>query len=355
MPYLATAPYTDGMSREPMFTGEPAPSPGDDDQGLRPQRLRDMVGQSSVRERIEIAVEAATKRNEALGHVLFDGPPGLGKTTFALCIPKELGVKVQLSSGAILKAPKDLLTFLTNLEERSVLFIDEIHRMPRAVEEYLYTAMEDFRIDILLGEGVNARTINYSLKPFTLIGATTRAGMLSGPLRDRFQIREHLGFYGIEELTDIVRRNAARLQVEIAEEAALEIARRGRGTPRVAINHLRWSRDYADSRAGGQITLDAALKALEMAGVDSAGLMRLDRNYLDVIMRMHGGGPVGVESIAHTLNVASDTLSDEIEPYLLRAGFVVRTPRGRMATEQAYLHLKLEPPPPASGGQKSLF
>ena len=341
------------MAREPMFTESSTPN-AEEESRLRPGYLREMVGQAEVRERIEIAVEAANKRGDALGHILFDGPPGLGKTTFALCIPRELGVRVQLSSGAILKAPKDLLTLLTNLEERSVLFIDEIHRMPRAVEEYLYTAMEDFRIDIILGEGVNARTINYALKPFSLIGATTRAGMLTGPLRDRFQIREHLGFYTDDELAEIVRRNAQRLQVEIEETAAQEIAGRGRGTPRIAINLLRWSRDYAESRANGEITMDAARKALEMAGVDQAGLQRLDRKYLDVIIRLHAGGPVGVESIAHTLNVASDTLSDEVEPFLLRAGFVVRTPRGRMATQRVYQHLGLQQPG-EGGGQQTLF
>ena len=217
------------MSRRPIVQ-EPV-SFQDDDRDLRPQRMRDMVGQRAVYARLEIAVDAAAKRGDPLGHVLFDGPPGLGKTTFATCIPRDLGVRFQIASGSALAAPKDLIPYLTNAEERSVLFIDEIHRMPKAVEEFLYPAMEDFRIDLILGEGVNARTINMQLKPFTLIGATTRTGLLSAPLRDRFQMREHLDFYTIEELAEIVRRNAGKLRVEIAGAASVEIAGRSRGTP----------------------------------------------------------------------------------------------------------------------------
>ena len=303
-----------------------------------------MVGQRAVYERLEIALDAALKRGESLGHILFDGPPGLGKTTFARCIPNELGVTLQLAVGAALKAPKDLLPYLTNLEERSVLFIDEIHRVPNTVEEFLYTAMEDFRIDIILGEGVNARTLNMPLKPFTLIGATTRAGMLSGPLRDRFHIREHLGFYSVEELTEIVRRNAAKLKVPVGDEAAVEIARRSRGTPRVANNLLRWLRDYADSRADGRVSLEVAHAALKMAGVDNLGLGSQERRYLETIMRVFSGGPAGIEAIAHTMNIAVDTLTDEVEPFLLRSELVVRTPRGRVVTSKAYNHLKMNPP-----------
>ena len=273
------------MAREPILT--PANEPDDDDRDLRPQRMSDMVGQRQVMERLGIAVHAAQKRGDPLGHVLFDGPPGLGKTTFALCIPRELGVAVQLTSAAVLKAPKDLVPYLTNAEERSVLFIDEIHRLPRAVEEYLYTAMEDFRIDIVLGDGVNARTHNLWLKPFTMIGATTRAGMLSGPLRDRFQIREQLGFYSLEEITDIVHRNARKLQVELQPAGAVEIARRSRGTPRIANNRLRWVRDYAESRADGRITKQVALDALKMAAIDTLGLGTLERQYLSTLIRVH--------------------------------------------------------------------
>ncbi|MCA9173519.1 MAG: Holliday junction branch migration DNA helicase RuvB [Planctomycetales bacterium] len=358
------------MSREPVLGAGGGPAdedpdklppgggPADDDPGkLRPQRLEEIVGQREVYERIQIAVAAAKKRGDSLGHVLFDGPPGLGKTTFALCIPNELGVNVQLTSGAVLKAPKDLLPYLTNAAEQSVLFIDEIHRIPRAVEEYLYTAMEDFRIDIILGDGVNARTINFNIQPFTLIGATTRAGMLSGPLRDRFQIREHLGFYTDPELSEIVRRNAAKLGVELTDEAEGLIAGRSRGTPRIAINRLLWCRDYAETRADGRITPEVAEAALKMAGVDELGLEKLDRMYLKTLIEVFGGGPTGVEALAHTINTAVDTLSDEVEPYLLRSALVVRTPRGRIATPKAYEHMRITPPPPKASDddQPKLF
>ena len=305
--------------------------------------MSEMVGQRDVYERLLIVVDAARKRDESLGHILFDGPPGLGKTTFALCIPRELDVTIQLASGPGLKAPKDIVPYLTNAEERSVLFIDEIHRLPTAVEEYLYTAMEDFRIDIVLGEGINARTHNLWLKPFTLIGATTRAGMLSGPLRDRFQTREHLGFYTVEELTEIVRRYARKLSVETDEDAASEIATRSRSTPRVANNRLRWVRDYADSRADGHITLEVARAALKMAAIDKLGLNKLDRDYLKTIIRVFEGGPAGIEAIAHTMNASPDTLEDEVEPFLLRSELVIRTPRGRVVTAKAYEHLNMLP------------
>lgn len=330
------------MARETILGAE-APIEAEDP-SLRPARLEEMIGQREVHERLHIAVDAAKKREEAMGHILFDGPPGLGKTTFANCIPRELGVALQTASGPGIKAPKDLIPYLTNIEERSVLFIDEIHRLPKAVEEYLYTAMEDFRIDIILGDGVNARTINLTLRPFTLIGATTRAGMLSGPLRDRFQIREHLGFYSSEELREIVIRSARKLNVPIEPDAAREIARRARGTPRVANNHLRWVRDYADSRHDGTISLEIALAALKMAGVDEEGLGKQDRQYLETLIRVFSGGPTGVEAIAHTMNISTDTLADEVEPYLLRTEFVLRTPRGRLAAEKAYRHLKMNPP-----------
>ncbi len=330
------------MSREPILH-EP-PDYEDEDRDLRPQRMREMVGQREVYARLEIAVDAALKRGEPLGHILFDGPPGLGKTTFATCIPRDLGVRFQIASGPALKAPKDLIPYLTNAEERSVVFIDEIHRMQKAVEEFLYPAMEDFRIDLILGEGVNARTLNLQLKPFTLIGATTRTGLLSAPLRDRFQMREHLDFYTVEELARIVTRNAGILRVEIDPEAAAEIADRSRGTPRVANNRLRWVRDYATSRADGKITLRVARDALAMQEIDPKGLDRQDRKYLETIARVFVGGPVGVEAVAHTMNLAPDTLVDEVEPYLLRSELVVRTPRGRKLTPKAFRHLGLEPP-----------
>lgn len=341
------------MPREPILSNSAAPD--EDDRDLRPQRMQDMVGQRDVMERLGIAVDAARKRTESLGHILFDGPPGLGKTTFAMCIPRELNVTMQLTSGPVLKAPKDLIPYLSNAEHGSVLFIDEIHRIPRAVEEYLYTAMEDFRIDIVLGEGVNARTINLTLKPFTLIGATTRAGMLSAPLRDRFHIREHLGFYDVPDLTEILRRSAKKLAITLHDDAAVEIARRSRATPRIANNRLRWVRDYADSKSNGVATLEVARAALAMAGIDTLGLDKQDRSYLDTIIRVFGGGPAGVEAIAHTMNIAPDTLSDEIEPFLLRSELLVRTPRGRLATARAYEHLKITPLKPVGDGESPLF
>lgn len=316
----------------------------EEDRQLRPQSMDEMIGQRDVYERLQIAVDAAGKRQETLGHILLDGPPGLGKTTFAMCIPRSLGVPVQLTSGPALAAPKDLIPYLTGASEKSVLFIDEIHRLPKAVEEYLYTAMEDFRVDIVHGDGTNARTLNLWLKPFTLIGATTRAGMLSAPLRDRFQLREHLDFYSDDELQRIVIRNAKILDVPIDTQSPVEIARRSRGTPRVANNRLRWVRDYATSRADGVITSEVTAAALQMAGTDQLGLDKQDRKYLETIITVFHGGPAGVDAIAHTMNTASDTLSDEVEPYLLRSGLVVRTPRGRTATAKAYAHLQLTPP-----------
>src|SRR5437588_6126204 len=331
------------MPREPILS---AATDRDEelDRTLRPQRIKDMVGQRDVIERLNIVVDAARKRGEPLGHILFDGPPGLGKTTFATCLPRELNVPLITASGPALKAPKDLLPFLTNMEERAIFFIDEIHRLPKAVEEYLYSAMEDFRLDIVLGDGINARTINMRIKPFTLIGATTRAGMLSAPLRDRFATREHLGFYSLPELTEILHRSAKKLNVKLHEAAAIEIARRSRDTPRIANNRLRWVRDYADSRAGGEVTLEVARAALAMAEVDAIGLDKQDRAYRKTIISAFGGGPAGLEAVAHTMNLSPDTLSDEVEPYLLRTELVIRTPRGRVVTAKTYQHLQIAPP-----------
>jgi Holliday junction DNA helicase RuvB len=280
----------------------------------------------------------------------------LGKTTFATCIPREMGVRIEMANGAGIKAPKDLIPYLTNLEDRCVLFIDEIHRLPRSVEEYLYTAMEDFRIDIVLGEGVNARTLSLDLKQFTMIGATTRAGLLSGPLRDRFHIREHLGFYSLDELTEIVLRSAKKLRVTIDDDAASEISERSRSTPRIANIRLRWVRDYAEVEADGVVTLQVARDALKMAGVDTLGLDQQDRKYLETLIRVFGGGPTGVEAIGHTMNASIDTLADEVEPYLLRSELIVRTPRGRMATGKTYDHLKMPIPNREDDGrQPGLF
>ena len=336
------------MAREAVLGGS-AEQPEPEDRALRPQKKSEMIGQKDVIERLRIVVDAAQKRGEVLGHILFDGPPGLGKTTFATCIPNELGVHVEFASGPSLKAPKDIVPYLTNAADRSVLFIDEIHRMPKSVEEYLYTAMEDFRIDMVLGEGINARTHSFRLNPFTLIGATTRAGMLSGPLRDRFTIREHLTFYSTDELAQILKRSAGKLRVDLQEDAANEIACRSRGTPRIANNRLLWIRDFAESRADGNISFPVACSAMQMAGIDSLGLDRQDRGYLETLIRVFAGGPTGIESIAHTMNASVDTLSDEVEPFLLRSELVVRTPRGRIATAKAFTHLNLEQPTSPGG------
>ena len=336
------------MAREAVLGGS-AEQPEPEDRALRPQEMSEMIGQKDVIERLRIVVDAAQKRGEVLGHILFDGPPGLGNTPFATCIPNELGVHVEFASGPSLKAPKDIVPYLTNDADRSVLFIDEIHRMPKSVEEYLYTAMEDFRIDMVLGEGINARTHSFRLNPFTLIGATTRAGMLSGPLRDRFTIREHLTFYSTDELAQILKRSAGKLRVDLQEDAANEIACRSRGTPRIANNRLLWIRDFAESRADGNISFPVACSAMQMAGIDSLGLDRQDRGYLETLIRVFAGGPTGIESIAHTMNASVDTLSDEVEPFLLRSELVVRTPRGRIATAKAFTHLNLEQPTSPGG------
>ncbi|HMF17877.1 MAG TPA: Holliday junction branch migration DNA helicase RuvB [Gemmataceae bacterium] len=342
------------MARQPIVTGNMGD--GDDqrqrDAALRPRRLREVIGQKAVVQRLEIVLNAWKKLKEPLSHILFDGPPGLGKTTFATVLPNELGTSIQLTSGPALTKPKDMLPFLTNAEEGSIIFIDEIHRMPRVVEEFIYSAMEDFRADIVLGEGINARTISMKLKRFTLIGATTRSGLLSGPMRDRFKMHEHLEFYNNEELAEIVTINAKKLQTKIEPEAALEIAGRSRGTPRIANARLWWARNYATSEADGRITLEVAKNALAMAEVDNSGLDKQDRRYLETLVGVFSGGPTGVEAMAATMNLAADTLSDEIEPYLLREQFIVRSPRGRVATGKAYEHLGRQKPTDAQG---SLF
>ena len=340
------------MGREPTLRSDEPPEDRERDTALRPRWLREVIGQKAVVQRLTISLNASRKLKEPLSHILFDGPPGLGKTTFATVLPNELGVALQMTSGPALTNPKDLLPYLTNAEEGSILFIDEIHRLPRVVEEYLYPAMEDFRIDIPLGEGINARTVTMRLKHFTLIGATTRSGMLSSPMRDRFKLQEHLDFYEVEELAEIVRINSAKLRTEIDLEAATELAKRSRGTPRIANSRLSWVRNYATSEADGHITLELARQALSMGEVDVEGLDKQDRKYLDVLTGVFGGGPAGVEAIAATMNIPSDTLSDEIEPFLLRQGFIVRTPRGRIATMKAFQHLGREP---GTNESRSLF
>lgn len=323
---------------------------------LRPQKLEDVVGQREVVERLQIMLNAARKRKEPLGHLLLDGPPGLGKTTFATVLPRELGAECQMTSGPVLTAPKDLLPYLTNAGYGSVLFIDEIHRLPPAVEEFIYPVMEDFRVDISLGEGLNARTINMRLKPFTVIGATTRSGLLTAPLRDRFVNRERLEFYSDEDLAEIVSRNARKLKTSISDEATREIACRSRGTPRVANNLLRWTRDFADSEADGRVTTDLARAALAKREVDHLGLDRQDRRYLTTLISVFAGGPAGLNAIGHSMNVAPDTLEDEVEPFLLRCGLLQRTPRGRMVTGAAFEHLNVaQPDPSVNNEQGRLF
>ena len=327
------------MARQPIVQQNTMSEGKERDAALRPRWLKEVIGQKAVVQRLQIVLNACRKLKEPMSHLLLDGPPGLGKTTFATVMPNELGTSLQMTSGPALTKPADLLPFLTNLEEGSILFIDEIHRLPRTVEEFIYPAMEDFRVDIVLGEGMNARTINLKLKRFTLIGATTRSGMLSSPMRDRFKMHEHLEFYTPEELAQIVSINANKLETKLSDEAAKEIAIRSRGTPRIANSRLWWSRHYAASEGNGEIDLKTAKAALEMAEVDRAGLDKQDRRYLETIVGVFAGGPVGVEALSATMNLPTDTLSDEIEPFLLREQFLIRTPRGRVASLKAYQHL----------------
>jgi len=354
MPLIETEEFIATMPRETVITGGEGEEARKRDDALRPRLLREVIGQKAVAKRLGIAVNASKKLKEPLGHILFDGPPGLGKTTFATVLPNELGTSIQTTSGPALSKPADMLPFLTNLEEGSILFIDEIHRMPRVVEEFIYPAMEDFRIDIVLGDGLNARTISMNLKRFTLIGATTRSGMLSSPMRDRFKMHEHLEFYSVEELAEIVRINAKKLKTAMTDEAALELARRCRGTPRVANSRLAWVRNYSASESNGTIDLTITKAALEMAEVDPDGLDKQDRKYLDILVGVFGGGPTGVEAIAATMNLPADTLSDEIEPYLLREQYIVRSPRGRVATKRAFQLLGKEMKDPG-GEEGTLF
>ena len=324
---------------------------------LRPTRLVDMIGQRAVADRLRVALEASLKRGEPLPHILFDGPPGLGKTTFATVLHHELGVDLAMTSGPALDKKGDVMPFLTNAAEGSILFIDEIHRLPKSVEEFIYPVMEDFRVDVVLGEGVAARTLNLPLKRFTIIGATTRSGMLSSPLRDRFHMHEHLEFYDVPDLSRIVTINAAKLKTTITHEAALELAHRSRGTPRLANARLRWVRDFATARSDGVVTEQVAREALDMQEVDREGLDRQDRRYLEALIQVFAGGPTGIEALAATLAISQDTLSDEVEPFLLRSHFIIRTPRGRCATPKAYdqLGLRLPKAKAATSGQESLF
>jgi len=311
---------------------------------LRPTRLADYVGQKAVREQLQIFIEAARRRGDPLDHLLLFGPPGLGKTTLAHIVAEEMGVNLRQTSGPVLERPGDLAAILTNLEKNDVLFIDEIHRLSPVVEEILYPALEDYQIDIMIGEGPAARSIKLDLPPFTLIGATTRAGSLTNPLRARFGIVNQLQFYTTEELITIVRRSARLLGVSIDPEGAAEIASRSRGTPRVANRLLRRVRDYAEVRHDGTITREVASAALTMLDVDPVGLDFIDRRFLLTILEKFSGGPVGIDNLAAAIGEDRDTLEDVVEPYLIQQGFLQRTPRGRMAAHRAWEHFKLTPP-----------
>ncbi|MFZ3141948.1 Holliday junction branch migration DNA helicase RuvB [Polaromonas sp.] len=328
-----------------MLSSAPA-SPREEaiERALRPKLFDDYVGQAKAREQLEIFIGAANKRKEALDHVLLFGPPGLGKTTLSHIIAHELGVNMRSTSGPVLEKPKDLAALLTNLEKNDVLFIDEIHRLSPVVEEILYPALEDYQIDIMIGEGPAARSIKLDLQPFTLVGATTRAGMLTNPLRDRFGIVARLEFYTPEELARIVRRSAGLLNAPMDAEGGFEIARRSRGTPRIANRLLRRVRDYADVKGSGTITLDIANRALAMLDVDPLGFDLMDRKFLEALIHRFDGGPVGLDNIAASIGEEPGTIEDMIEPYLIQQGFIQRTPRGRIATLAAYRHLGVAPP-----------
>ena len=331
---------------------DPGKAGDDEEQTLRPQHLSEYVGQSALKESLSITLLAAQKRKDALEHLLLSGPPGLGKTTLATIIAREMGVNIKTTSGPVIERAGDLAAILTNLQPHDLLFIDEIHRLPRVVEEVLYPAMEDFELDILIGKGPTARAIRLNLPPFTLVGATTRSGKVSAPLRDRFGLSFRLEFYTPEELTEIVKRSAQVLKIRVSEEGAAEVARRSRGTPRLANRLLKRVRDFAEVRRKGAVDREVADAALKLLEVDVLGLDRMDRRILSYVVEKFGGGPVGIETLAMAVGEEADTVEDVYEPFLVQIGFLQRTSSGRKATPLAYKHLGLSPP---SGAQGSLL